>query len=276
MNEMAYHQIRGNENLVAKLETITKSENVHHAYIFEGPLNSDKTGIAVSFAQALLCKKSPGTGCGVCPTCRMIESGNHIDIIRVKAGASKNSSVQSVRDNDIENLISRLNTKPYEADRNIAVIEDADTMSRKAANRLLKTLEEPPLGTVIMILSENITDLPVTIRSRCVHLRVLADDAKQNDLAEKTAGFVDLLTSRGSYISLKRTIEKIGKDRDKAFIFLDSLEDEYRKRLLDMDSSIKKEVIFKAVDEIEKTRKKIKGHVTVQYALKALTLNLGG
>ena len=66
MNEMAYHQIRGNENLVAKLETITKSENVHHAYIFEGPLNSDKTGIAVSFAQALLCKKSPGTGCGVC------------------------------------------------------------------------------------------------------------------------------------------------------------------------------------------------------------------
>jgi DNA polymerase-3 subunit delta' len=206
----------------------------------------------------------------------MIESGNHIDIIRVKAGASKNSTVQSVRDNDIENLISRLNTKPYEADRNIAVIEDADTMSRKAANRLLKTLEEPPLGTVIMILSENITDLPVTIRSRCVHLRVLADDAKQNDLAEKTAGFVDLLTSRGSYISLKRTIEKIGKDRDKAFIFLDSLEDEYRKRLLDMDSSIKKEVIFKAVDEIEKTRKKIKGNVTVQYALKALTLNLGG
>ena len=276
MNEMAYHQIQGNENLIAKLETITKSERVHHAYIFEGPLNSDKTGIAVSFAQALLCKNSPGTGCGVCPTCRMIESGNHIDIIHVKAGASKNSSVLSVKDNDIENLIGRLNTKPYEADRNIAVIEDADTMSRKAANRLLKTLEEPPLGTVIIILSENITDLPVTIRSRCVHLRVLADDVKQNDLAEKAAVFVDQLTARDSYISQKKAIEKIGKDRDKAFIFLDSLEDEYRKRLLDMDSSIKKEVIFKAVDEIEKTRKKIKGNVTVQYALKALTLKLGG
>ena len=272
---MAYHQIRGNENLVAKLETITKSENVHHAYIFEGPLNSDKTGIAVSFAQALLCKKSPGTGCGVCPTCRMIESGNHIDIIRVKAGASKNSSVQSVRDNDIENLISRLNTKPYEADRNIAVIEDADTMSRKAANRLLKTLEEPPLGTVIMILSENITDLPVTIRSRCVQFRVARDKNETNMYSELSAQLVTQLSSGAKYHEIKKKIESIGRIREDAYMFLDSLEDEYRDRMLIVGGSIKKEQIFAAVSEIENTRVKIKRHMTVQYALKEMALTLG-
>lgn len=273
---MAYSQISGNDNLIEKLKMIALSESIHHAYIFEGPLNSGKLSIAVSFAQALLCREEPGIGCGRCAVCRKIASDNHVDIIRVSASSSKTSSVLSVKDADIEELITRLKAKPYEADRNIAIIENADSMSRKAANRLLKTLEEPPVGTVIMILSENITNLPVTIRSRCVHMRVLADLTKSDEFAEISAKLVDQFSRRENYTQVKKTIDRIGKERESAYLFLDSLEEEYRSRLLDIDSGIKREVIFSAVDEIEKTRKRLKGNVTVQYALKALVLTLGG
>lgn len=274
---MAYHQIAGNENLLNKLEKISSSGNVHHAYIFEGPSSADKKRIALSFAQGLLCEDAPGVGCGKCAVCRKIASGNHMDVIMVSATAAGSSSSSSVKDAEIEKLLERLRAKPYEAKRNIAVIEDADSLTRRAANRLLKTLEEPSVGTVIMLLSENITDLPITIRSRCVHMRVLSDDFRDKDFSELSKEMIESFMGREAYYKIKKKIESIGKERQQALLFLDSLEDEYRNRLLDVSTAgMKKEIVFNAIDEIEKTRNKIKRNVSVQYALKEMALVLGG
>ena len=274
---MAYHQIKGNEILLEKLEKISSSENVHHGYIFEGPSSADKVGIALSFAQGLLCEQAPGKGCGSCPVCRKIASGNHVDVIMTSSSVSGSSASRSVKDGEIEKLLERLRSKPYEAKRNIAIIEDADTMTRRAANRLLKTLEEPAVGTVIMLLSENITELPVTIRSRCVHMRVLSEAYRDEGYSSVSRELAEMFLRRDDYHIIKKKIESVGKERQQAFLFLDSLEDEYRSRLLEGTAgSMKKEMIFSAVDEIERTRNKIKRNVSVQYALKEMALVLGG
>ena len=264
-----------NRDLIERLTDIAGSGNVHHAYIFEGPLTANKKGIALSFAQALLCEKAPGKGCGTCPICRKIVSENHIDLTVIGATRAESRNTSSIKDDDVEKLISRMKTKPYEASRNIAVIEDADSITIRGANRLLKTLEEPPVGSVIMLLSENSTNLPVTIRSRCVQFRVARDKNETNMYSELSAQLVTQLSSGAKYHEIKKKIESIGRIREDAYMFLDSLEDEYRDRMLIVGGSIKKEQIFAAVSEIENTRVKIKRHMTVQYALKEMALTLG-
>ena len=264
-----------NRDLIERLTDIAGSGNVHHAYIFEGPLTANKKGIALRFAQALLCEKAPGKGCGTCPVCRKIVSENHIDLTVIGATRAESRNTSSIKDDDVEKLISRMKTKPYEASRNIAVIEDADSITIRGANRLLKTLEEPPVGSVIMLLSENSTNLPVTIRSRCVQFRVARDKNETNMYSELSAQLVTQLSSGAKYHEIKKKIESIGRIREDAYMFLDSLEDEYRDRMLIVGGSIKKEQIFAAVSEIENTRVKIKRHMTVQYALKEMALTLG-
>lgn len=266
---------KANRELIERLIDTAGSGNIHHAYIFEGPLTANKKGIALRFAQALMCERAPGKGCGICSVCRNVVSEKHIDMTFVKAEASKSSKSVSIKDADIERLIRRLKSKPYEASRNIAIIQDADTMTHKAANRLLKTLEEPPVGTVIMILSENITNLPITIRSRCVHFRVMADMQEKGGYADLAHEMVTQFARGAKYYEIKKQIENAASSREEAYLFLDSLEDEYRERLVNNDGSLRKEKIFCAVEEIEKTRNKIKRNVIVQYALKELALALG-
>ena len=221
-----------NRDLIERLTDIAGSGNVHHAYIFEGPLTANKKGIALRFAQALLCEKAPGKGCGTCPICRKIVSENHIDLTVIGATRAESRNTSSIKDDDVEKLISRMKTKPYEASRNIAVIEDADSITIRGANRLLKTLEEPPVGSVIMLLSENSTNLPVTIRSRCVQFRVARDKNETNMYSELSAQLVTQLSSGAKYHEIKKKIESIGRIREDAYMFLDSLEDEYRDRML--------------------------------------------
>jgi hypothetical protein len=93
-----------------------------------------------------------------------------------------------------------------------------------------------------------------------------------SDLAHE---LVTLFTRGAKYNEIKKHVESAATSREDAYLFLDSLEDEYRERLMNNDGSIRKEKIFSAVEEIEKTRDKIKRNVIVQYALKELALVLG-
>lgn len=263
-------------SLPSILENQIKSGDIHHAYIFEGPLTADKENVARSFAMALLCRVEPGAGCGSCATCRKIKDGNHLDVNLLRAESSKYSKVLSVRDEAVDQMIERLKVKPSEGDRNIAIICDGDTVTPRAANRLLKTLEEPPVGTVIIILSENMNNLPDTIRSRCQHIRIMSENNSVGKNSEKARKLVELLAGYNNYSSIKKEIDKIESTKEEAFLFLDCMEDVYREELLKISSSIKREQIFKAVSEIEIARNKIKRNINVKYTLKSMVLAIGG
>ena len=104
--------------------------------------------------------------CGKCHSCIQAEAGSNPDIIRISydADVKKSIGVDDIR----EKLINDIVIKPYEYDRKVYIVEDAQRLTAQAQNALLKTLEEPPEYAVIILLATNADILLDTIRSRCV------------------------------------------------------------------------------------------------------------
>ena len=140
-----------------------------HAYLFLGPPGTGRREAAVAFAAALLC---PDGGCGECASCREALAGRHPDLeVIERVGAS--ISVEQARD------VARMALRtPRAAPYQVLVLVDFDLVE-KAAPALLKTIEEPPDTTVIVLIAESVPRPFVTIASRCVQVpfEPLADTA---------------------------------------------------------------------------------------------------
>ncbi len=137
-----------------------QSARVVHAYLFAGPAGTGKRSLADICARALLCTGQGEKPCEMCPACRQFESGDHPDVLRLKP--EKSIGVEAVR-----HLIDALSIHPYEADKHVVLIEDADKMTVQAQNALLKTLETPPGNAVFFLTTSQMTALLPTIISRC-------------------------------------------------------------------------------------------------------------
>ncbi len=263
----------GNEKLIKRLIATIQNETLSHAYIFEGEAALDKVAFAKAFVKAVLCDERPGTGCDMCSTCRKIEHDNYEDLLYVAADGS------SIKDEAIEKLQERLKVKPY-GKRNIAVINNADTMTLRAQNRLLKTLEEPAKGTVLILLSENIENLTNTILSRCVKFRLNYFGRESYEgMLDKASEVADMLMRGAPFYQRKEAIAEIVKDSDKTMAFLDALEKVYRDFLIipsEEGRLYKKSQIYKNVSLIEETRRQLLKGVSKSYALKDLMIKIGG
>lgn len=193
-----------NSRLVQRLEKAVAEDRVSHAYLFEGPGSVDKLAFAKGFVKGVFCPKGLGENCGSCPICDKIDHDNHEDIEYI----SKDGL--SIKDAAVEAIQEKLNVKPL-GDRNVVVISDCDTMTARAQNRLLKTLEEPPGQSLLILLSENIENLAQTILSRCVKFRIEGDDtgagdAKADEIIQKSmdgAYFHELTSMTADYIKGK-------------------------------------------------------------------------
>ena len=130
-------------------------------------------------AKTLLCTSSPPekfSPCGVCETCVQIEAGTHPDFIQIakqrdKTSLSIDQFIGPEENRMREGFCYEIRMRPYSGRRKIAVIDDADTIGVEAANSLLKTLEEPPPGSVIFLISTSLQRQLLTIRSRCQVVR---------------------------------------------------------------------------------------------------------
>jgi len=112
------------------------TQEMVHTWLFVGPAGSGRSNAAVAFAAALLCSDG---GCGKCLDCQTVLAGTHIDVERFNPSG---------------------------------LIEDADRLTETAANALLKTIEEPETHTLWLLCAPTLTDVSVTIRSRCRHLQL--------------------------------------------------------------------------------------------------------
>ena len=277
---MTFADIHHNQKLVEQLRQVALGGQIHHGYILEGPLSVDKTQIAKSFAQALLCNNLPGEGCGICDICIKIETENHIDLTLIRASKAESSKVYSIKDGDIENLIRRLQKKPFEGLRNIGIVESVETITSRAANRLLKTLEEPPIGTVIMLLCENINALPRTIVSRCVLGRVQAHEGGFTEETEEQAKeLVYLLIEKAPFYQTKKIIEKLSQEKEQMILYLECLESVYGDLMRGKGAKcelFRKDYVFNAIDAIETAKNDIKNNIGVRYVMMNLILRIGG
>ncbi|MFZ5774080.1 MAG: DNA polymerase III subunit delta' [Thermodesulfobacteriota bacterium] len=133
-----------------------------HALLFRGPRGVGKRSMALVFAAFLNCpRQEEGEPCGRCPSCLRFRSGNHPDLLRLAAdgGAIK---IEQVRE-----LKKALTFPPLEARFRVAILPDIHAMRREAANSLLKTLEEPPSHTILVLTGDQSGEILPTILSRC-------------------------------------------------------------------------------------------------------------
>lgn len=134
-----------------------KSQGVHHAWLFTGPAGSGRSLMARAFAAALQCESG---GCGKCQQCTLTFADAHPDV-NLLATERVQISIDEVRQ-----LVSRSTTSSSTGEYRIAIIEDADRMTERTSNVLLKALEEPEEKTIWMLCAPSVADLLPTIRSR--------------------------------------------------------------------------------------------------------------
>lgn len=259
------------DKLVNRISRAVAGGRVSHAYIIEGDSCIDKAAFARDFIKAVLCTRAPGIGCDECVTCRKIDHDNYEDLYTVRADDL------SLKDAAISSLQEKLKNKPS-GSRNVAVIEDADTMTVRAQNRLLKTLEEPNEGTVIILLSENTENLLQTITSRCIVYRLgnfLQSSDKVN--VESAENLMEMILQGAYFCDLKEYLTKTVKDRKDAFLLLDGLERLYRRYLTEEGPGVvRKEKLVAGIKYIEAARRDLLANVNYKYAIRNLVLKIGG
>ena len=165
-------ELVGQDRAVATLRRAVEGRRhaMSHAWLFVGPPGSGRSNAAKAFAAALQCADG---GCGRCEDCRTTLSGAHPDVTLLR------TEQLSIGVDEVRSLVGRAGVSPVKRRHQIVVIEDADRITERGADALLKGLEEPSPRTVWLLCAPSPDDVIVTIRSRCrvVKLVTPSDDA---------------------------------------------------------------------------------------------------
>lgn len=175
-------KIVGQTHAIGLLEASFTGQRLHHAYIFHGPAGVGKFTTARAFAKLLLCHETQQDlagrvlACNGCDSCRLVEAQTHPDFHVITKELARYSDDAQVRARKLlniplqvlrEGLIRPVNLAAKAGKRKVFVIDEAELIDSRGQNALLKTLEEPPAGTHLFLVTANEDKLIATIRSRC-------------------------------------------------------------------------------------------------------------
>lgn len=159
---------------MALLQRSLHRDRLGHAYLFSGDATETLEAIALELAATVNCltptettpSASPAAACGTCSSCRRIREATHPDVHWLRA----ESKMQIMRVEQVRELINAVQLKPSEARYKVGILVGADRLNANAANAFLKTLEEPPSRSLLILLSTEPDRLLETILSRCLRL----------------------------------------------------------------------------------------------------------
>jgi DNA polymerase III subunit delta' len=165
MTAGVWAELVGQEAAVATLRRAVADEPhaMSHAWLITGPPGSGRSNAARAFAAALQCRYG---GCGQCRDCRHALSGAHPDVTLVR------TELLSIGVKEVRELVRRAAMSPTVARWQVIVVEDADRVTERGADALLKSIEEPAPRTVWILCAPTPDDVVATIRSRCRQLRL--------------------------------------------------------------------------------------------------------
>ncbi len=231
---MSFDAIVGQEGAKRRLSAALEADRVPGGYLFLGPSGVGKFTTALALARALLCEGDGAHACGDCSACRRAESRVHPNLHVVGEG----DAVTRIKVEEVRTIQGRLSLRPLEGTRQIVIVDNADHLGDISGNALLKTLEEPPPGAVLILVASEALRVLETIRSRSQEVRfsslatdqvraVLEDEGVDREEAEALArsaggspghalalrrlGFPD----RGSHI-YERFLDLRGRDPGRA------------------------------------------------------------
>lgn len=177
--------LHGHADVLAQFRTALARGRLASTFLFAGPAGIGKRTFALHLSKALLCQTNsrlgakpadPLTPCDRCESCRLFDAGTHPDLHVISLPEGKSSIPVSLLIGEDEKrmqegLCYEVALKPMLGGRRIAIIDDADALNDSSANCLLKTLEEPPPRSVLILLSERLDKQLPTIRSRAQLIR---------------------------------------------------------------------------------------------------------
>jgi DNA polymerase-3 subunit delta' len=178
---MSWSQIIGHAERIDAFRQIVARHRLAHAYLFVGPPGIGKRRFAQELAKALLCEAPPTPdlsakleACDRCDGCLLVDAGTHPDLFQVGRPEEKNEMPLAV----MAELCRNFSFKTARGHGKIGIIDDADDFNEESANCFLKTLEEPPPGSLFILLGTSLDRQLATIKSRCQMVRFapLADE----------------------------------------------------------------------------------------------------
>jgi len=217
---MSFRDVLGHAKAIEQLQRAMKKDKVVHSYLFLGNEGIGKKWVALQFAKALNCLEGggeDGDACDRCLSCKKIENGLHPDVLVLEP------ENQTLKVNQVRQMQKDLAYRPYEGKRRVCILASADRMAPNMSNILLKTLEEPPLHTVLILLANHPRLLLPTILSRCQPVRFSTlpvpdvskwlierkglDEGKAHLLASLSEG------SPGKALELQEKVSQIPRER---------------------------------------------------------------
>lgn len=237
-----------------------------HAYIVEGKGQS-RNDFVLKLIKALNCENEnlQDRPCNTCDSCRQINARTSMDVVFMEKSGKTTYTVK-----DTSSLIERLGMGAY-GRHVIAVIEEADSLSETLQNKLLKTLEEPEPGAIIILETTNADNLLSTVRSRCNVLRVCDYEETaetEEEYNESINSLAQLIISEHQFYECRDAIDKKIKTQEDAIQLLGLLEDKYHEALINDRNMVN------GIELIEKARMDIYTKMNYNKALKRLCLEL--
>ena len=232
---MALSDVQGQPRAVHALQAALAQGTLPHAWLLTGPSGVGKELAALGMAQALVCPVAPMVGCGTCPACARVSRFHHPDVLwlmpeeeavrRKLAARSDFDHVPSrdIRVDQVRRLQERLALRPLEAPRKVVLIAPAEAMNPQAQNAFLKTLEEPPPDTVLLLVTAAPDRLLPTLRSRCVRVAFgplphafVRDQVQRRlevsaEVAEAVASLADGSLERALSLDAERLADRRGR-----------------------------------------------------------------
>ncbi|HEY4368541.1 MAG TPA: DNA polymerase III subunit delta' [Steroidobacteraceae bacterium] len=153
------------EAVLGQLQVARAAKRLPRALLLQGAEGLGKRDFAAWFAAAVLCENSVESlqHCGQCTSCKLIAAGTHPDLMWIALEEDK----QQISVDQVRAATERLGKTSFRGGYKIAVVEPAHQMTNSAANSVLKTLEEPPAESLLILITSRPSTLPATVRSRC-------------------------------------------------------------------------------------------------------------
>lgn len=253
---MIFSEIRGNDALISRLRKNIANAKVSHAYIFEGSKAAEKLNFALGFAEELGCENPE----------------NHPDVLVISHEGI------AIKDEELVRVQENLMTAPMLSDYNIVIIDGADSITPRAQNRMLKTLEEPRTDSIMILLSENAQNLLETVRSRCLTLRINDVSAEKTEetlkIEELAREMLVDIQNKAPFYRLMQKYEEYISVKKYAFLMIDTMEVAISEIFVDAANNGEIARIAEAVESMQRACRDLRIGVKPAYAMKNLMIRL--
>ncbi|MCK4518766.1 MAG: hypothetical protein KAU12_01475 [Candidatus Omnitrophica bacterium] len=190
---MCLNEFFDREKILGLFKNLTDNRRLPPAFLFTGDSGRGKWEVLIDIAALIICESGRGPACD-CSNCRRVKGGSHPDAVWFEPCGSP----PSIKIEQIRELRRKIILKPYEAKKKVFIIFQAERMTEGAQNALLKTLEEPPEESILLLAVPNVRGLLDTITSRCRIIKFGAreDPAGELELREIIDAFLSLREER--------------------------------------------------------------------------------